>query len=533
MWILILGAQVIALGSCRRADSENTGSFAVGKPVTLKILHDALTADYLRQVVNHFQADKPVLSGGRPLVVELLEVPALTAAKGLAFGKFKVDGWLAPSQALVEYVNAHRVNLGAKQVECRRLFGSPYVLATHRDNLLDFGTQAQLSWHHLFQSTQSKASLMHAQPLSSHTGLGSLIQLANLCVDRRGTGLDLEVFNKERGFERLKEKEGFIGSYGEDEQILLRKASERSGPVRRFVLTTEQQMVSFNLATKDTPPPLTAVYLSEGSFWQDYSLCRSEADWVTPDRRVGLKLFSDYLIDPYSQQLVKKSAFRPIRDTVVSDPLTLQYGVRPDLPKRFLPPPAGELTAELFKRWPELQKPAALILVVDLSGSMEGEALARTKQAAIALIEGLSDQDKAALIVFSTQAKILFPLTADRASIIQAIGALQAGGGSALFDALSLGIQMLSQEDLRDYRRQIVVFTDGPDRNSEVSLPLLTAAIENTTTQQDLNLAMIAIAGQELEPAALSEIARAARGFFTMTAASQLVETTVEIGRNL
>src|SRR5207249_4444972 len=66
--------------------------------------------------------------------------------------------------------------------------------------------------------------------------------------------------------------------------------------------------------------------------------------------------------------------------------------------------------------------------------------------------------------------------TNDRSTIAQAVGAMRAGGGTALLNAL---MEATSLVEKLDGRRIIVLITDGYDENSTVSVDEVMKAVEH------------------------------------------------------
>src|SRR5437762_11744746 len=77
------------------------------------------------------------------------------------------------------------------------------------------------------------------------------------------------------------------------------------------------------------------------------------------------------------------------------------------------------------------QIPLNLILVFDTSGSVAGERMHSLLDAGQALLEGLRDQDRVALLSFSTRVRLLAPLTASRQQIRAAMTTLEAHGATS------------------------------------------------------------------------------------------------------
>lgn len=90
---------------------------------------------------------------------------------------------------------------------------------------------------------------------------------------------------------------------------------------------------------------------------------------------------------------------------------------------------------------------ANVMLVIDVSGSMSATDVAPSRlrvatDAAAAFVTSLPDGWKSGVVAFSERAFVLSPPTADRASVLRALGGLTAQGGTATGDALDLAIDV-------------------------------------------------------------------------------------------
>ncbi len=101
----------------------------------------------------------------------------------------------------------------------------------------------------------------------------------------------------------------------------------------------------------------------------------------------------------------------------------------------------------------------SVIIVIDVSGSMKGEPLARAKQAATEFAAQLGPNDDAALISFSDRVTPIVGLTKDRQKLTAAIAALQANGGTALYEAAQTSAFLAGVAHAP--RGAIVLLTDG------------------------------------------------------------------------
>lgn len=526
------GAIAAALCSgCKNNRYDEAGGGAPA-PVSLTVVHDPFVSGYLKAQLALFHTAEPNIAGGRKVQIRLLELPELAAADQIATGKIKADAWVTPSRALVKYLNSKVVNLGSKQVDCKQIFGSPVILATRPENLWRGADGVQPSWNDIFAApaaenpdrapAQAKAVLYHGLPFAAPGGLPALINLAAIAIAGGLEIFDLPACTAVDCFGRLQQLEQSAEAYSADEQALLARAALPPGDFRRFVLTTEQMMIRYNQSAP-ADKRLAALYLAEGSFWQDYSLCRAEADWMTPDRRAALRLLADFLILEPAQRAAMALGFRPARlEGVSGPPLTKEWGVSPDLPKLSILPPSAELTAELISRWPELRRPAAMVFVIDSSNSMQGAALETVRSEIRNYIAQRGPRDQTAIIAASSQAALLSDFTSDRERLEAALNRIEAIGGAAFYDGLNLAVQLFNRNQLPNHRRILVAVVDGDDKSSEISQPLLVSAIGNTLSHKDISLLIIGIRDQGLRSEPLNEIAAAGRGALKLVTVSGL-----------
>lgn len=102
-------------------------------------------------------------------------------------------------------------------------------------------------------------------------------------------------------------------------------------------------------------------------------------------------------------------------------------------------------------------------IVLDRSGSMGGDKLARAKDAAIMAIERLRSDDIVSLITYDDVIEVIVPATkvSDRAQIIRAIQNVQARGSTALFGGVSQGGAEVQKFFDRNRVNRIILISDG------------------------------------------------------------------------
>jgi len=172
----------------------------------------------------------------------------------------------------------------------------------------------------------------------------------------------------------------------------------------------------------------------------------------------------------------------------------------------------------------------AIALVIDKSGSMEGEKIELAKEAARATVELLGPSDSIGIIGFDgTPNRIVRMQSAgNRLQIVRDIGRLAAGGGTAIFPALDAAFQDL--ETVRARFRHVILLTDG--NTDEAGIPSLAAAMRAA----GITVSTVGIGG-DVNRTLLSEIADVGggRSYFTSDAHNIpriFVRETTEAMRN-
>lgn len=149
--------------------------------------------------------------------------------------------------------------------------------------------------------------------------------------------------------------------------------------------------------------------------------------------------------------------------------------------------------------------PVHVALVIDYSGSMEGEPLAAAKAGARAFLGLLSAHDRAEVIGFSDKAQVLQAWTSDHSLAGKALDQLDAGDWTALWDGL-----WLAGGDLAGCsgRKVVVVLSDGADNRSQHSRDEVIAQARRA----GLSIFAIGLRSPEYDGAALQELVEAVGG---------------------
>jgi Ca-activated chloride channel homolog len=124
--------------------------------------------------------------------------------------------------------------------------------------------------------------------------------------------------------------------------------------------------------------------------------------------------------------------------------------------------------------------PVSMGILLDLSGSMKPR-IDQVNKAALAFIRARNPRDQTFLIGFNDEVELLQDYTSEIDEITDALENTVATGGTALYDAIYLGIQKAHSGSKP--KKALVVITDGEDRDSYYKLDELLAKVQESDVQ--------------------------------------------------
>jgi VWFA-related protein len=171
--------------------------------------------------------------------------------------------------------------------------------------------------------------------------------------------------------------------------------------------------------------------------------------------------------------------------------------------------------------------PASIGIVFDASDSM-GPKLRKAREAVDTLLRSAYSDDEFLLIRFSTEARVVVPLTTRLEEVRSEMGRLRVGGSTALLDGVRLALGEM--EHARSSRKAIVVISDGEDNSSHSNVADLKTAVRN----QDIVIYTIGImdpTGPHIGAPLLKTIATQTGGhLFEVDKVNQLPDIAAKIG---
>ena len=161
---------------------------------------------------------------------------------------------------------------------------------------------------------------------------------------------------------------------------------------------------------------------------------------------------------------------------------------------------------------PAIRNLFSTAIVLDASGSMSGAGNAAAKAAAAAFVDFMDGvDDEAAVLWFNTTVSVQQSMTTDTTDLLTAVQALPASGGTAVWDAMYQGIQLVAANGSNN-KRSVIALTDGMD-NASTRTPAEVIALA-----QQYNIRVFPIGlGQAVSTSQLQLIGTLTGGVFYQT----------------
>lgn len=358
----------------------------------------------------------------------------------------------------------------------------------------------------------------HTDPYVSSTALSTLI--AEFYASARANGFT------ERALTIGAVRDAEIQDGVREIEQLIRHYSSRTTEFREyiaqgtdyldFVALEENDLIYINQGKTSLQPPekLVALYPKEGTFWHEHPMGVVNADWVTDEQREAARVFIEFMLTEPIQRTVMDNGFRPANPNVpLGFPFVPENGISVEGPPEVLDVPAPDVIAEIQQSWAFVKKQADVLLVIDVSGSMESDdKIGQARQAAEAFINALEVDNRAGLAIFSDQYRTLVPmdrLESNKQQLLSQIRNLRAGGGTELFLATTSAVEAMGELDGENRIRAVIILSDGQDTGSQgISLANATGAINATRGDANPVIVIPVAYGRDADINALNSIAR-------------------------
>lgn len=356
---------------------------------------------------------------------------------------------------------------------------SPIVIAAWESVARELGwPERSISWQDIQRKAAQDSSFKWNHPSTSHAS-GLLATLAEFYAGAGLTrGLTEEAATAPRTLEYVRAVEATVRFYGEGEEVVVEQLAAEGRDFLDAFVTQEQVVLAWNQSQRGER--LVAIYPAEGTLWADHPLTllelgSSNETAVTDNQRRTFQAFAQFLTSDDVQRQLLAAGYRPANLSVPlaasGSPFAGTDAVDWRQPETTLQIPGAAVVEVVQNVWWYTKRPTNVYLVVDTSGSMEGTKLDRTKEALQTFVDQIrGDRDQVGLVEFGPGVKSLWrPRPLDdqiRQSLIDHIGRMEAGGGTALIDAVWEAFADLQGMKDEAAINAIVVMTDGRENES-------------------------------------------------------------------
>ncbi len=154
--------------------------------------------------------------------------------------------------------------------------------------------------------------------------------------------------------------------------------------------------------------------------------------------------------------------------------------------------------------------PLNVCFVVDKSGSMMGEdRIEELKRSLIQFVQQLDETDIVSVVVFDSQSKVAVPAekVGDKKKVVDIIYAIQAGGGTVIYDGLDLGFSEVKKNAGKGNVDRLILLTDGYGSRA----PLEVISMAKSHIKSGIELSTVGV-GTGYNQELLSQLASAGGG---------------------
>ena len=159
----------------------------------------------------------------------------------------------------------------------------------------------------------------------------------------------------------------------------------------------------------------------------------------------------------------------------------------------------------------EVPEPVDLIVVMDISGSMEGDKITTARSSLLQFIQKLDDRDRLRIDLFSSDISTLTPLSEigpKRQKVLDSVSGIFENGSTSLYDATLQAYKDLQTQGDSKHIRAIVVLTDGQDTASAATIQDVISQITATESEGGNAIKLFTIAfGSDADKGVLQSIA--------------------------
>jgi Ca-activated chloride channel family protein len=475
----------------------------VSRSVVIEIVYGSEKKAWMEPLVEQYNAEKHKTESGSFIEVVATPMGSIESVDAILAETIRPTVWSPASSVYVPVANAEWRKTHAEDLTDEKLndlVRSPVVIAMWEPMARTLGwPDSPIGWADIADLSISEEGWAaygypewgifkfgHTHPDFSNSGIISVIAEAYAGLDKQ-RGLTLEDIQDEELRAFMESVESSVIHYGRSTGFFATRMFEKgpsylSAAVMYENLVVEQETKRINGDSFQLP--VVAIYPKEGTFWSNHPYAILNVPWINDEMKEAARLFEQFLLDRPQQVKAIELGFRPADISIdLGPPLDAEHGVDIQQPQTVLEVPSAEVTAAIRDLWQQVKRPVDLVVVMDTSGSMEGQKITAARNSLMEFIRLLDERDNLEVRTFSDEMftiSELSPLGPKRDQLLTRVSGILEGGGTSLYDATFSAYQDLSDNGNPRHIRAVVVLTDGIDTDSEMTFEQLQEAIGAT-----------------------------------------------------
>ena len=502
--LLILAVAVIAVIAAVVLRSGDDDEGASGGTKAAKAPQGALSVSFvyspekekfLKPLIRRFNEGAPKV-GGKPVFVEGQVMSSGEAEEKIAKQELHPVAW-SPASSLWAGLLNYDADRSYARDRNPSIVRTPLVIAMwepmakalgYPDKRIGFADILRLAtapggWRAVGRPEFGDFRLVHTNPDFSTSGLSAVVAEYYSATGKKEGLLESDVTSP-RARLRVRGIERSIVHYGDTTLFIEDQMKEHGPEYASAVAMEEVTLLDFN-RTRGSQQKLVAIYPKEGTFYSDNPFVVIDAPWASAAERKAARLFQRFLADEVTPELAARSGFRPAdpEEKPVA-PIDESHGADPSQPERVLGLPEPRVLNRIRAAWREDRKPANVMLVTDVSGSMaEEDRLKRAKQGLQVFFDEVAPTDRLGLISFAEEIDTLVPVherfRRGEPELTATVQSLVAGGSTAVYDATAEALRAVRKLGDPTRINAVVVLTDGQDNESNLTDDELVDLVSN------------------------------------------------------
>ena len=477
------------------AESEEPTPLPAGS-VLVSIASSNTKESWMDQVVEQFNAAGFETSAGNAIIAEVSHVTSGGSMNAILDGNLKPVAWSPGDPSWVEQMNItwrQRTNQPINSEACQATIYAPLGFAMWRpmaealgwpntpigwDTIVELAADPE-GWASYDRPEWGEFRFGHTHPAYANSGLLSMTSFVHGVVGSEGQLTAAQVYEAEDAMRALEQN---TSKYGRQAPAVLELMARQGPSYLHGAAVPEADTVRFNVERGDELQfPLAFIFPSGGTIWADHPICiLDNADWVSEDQAEAATIFRDFLLDDERQEMAIDNYLRPL-DTAISlhAPMNLDNGTDPRVSPdtvRALPSPDADVSAAVIDLFQITKRKATILVVLDVSGSMEGEKIRSATAATAEFLDRLDPNDEVALITFNHDV-VLLSEPARVGDVVEGlsprVNALIAQGDTALHgavcEATEIATNLKAEDEAAGETRLygVVLLSDGEDTMGE------------------------------------------------------------------